>query len=689
MGTMAEIETVYDAAGLDITRTAAAFRDHLAAFYPDPTSTTAAIRSGGRRLLHPGFDSLIAALPADAADPELGVAWYDRDPAPRIGLDRDWREERLRLRAVVPETDAARAEAAMAAFAAAAGLAPATEAPAPGAPIPPEETVRLRAEHMQPALPLPDLAAAFRETLAAPFGLTTLGLSVTSTGPFERSTELTDPARIADRLASPEPFSQLALTATPARDYLPRTVLALDADRRLTLEAAVPAPRAAEFDTALGTFATRLSLQPWVPRWQRRDRLVAGERRFGWLDGAPGLVTRLAGILAARGLAVEEWSAAFRPRRGDERRTLPPNPDPTALGRDLDPRLADAAEIEIYATGDAGGVELLIEPDLACCSFVTRAPTPAEAEALAEAVASGLGIELQPPPLYGGARMVRDFAVPEAWSGERFAREIAEAVRLRLGDRPLLDAADVGTVEDDGIETQLPFADLDAWLARLRDQTRPYASAYLRLRGPRGREMSVWLHDDRRRLEIRGAMPRVEFENMTAVLKKNLDLDRPAVPAPARSSLARLFDATTTTGKVALLAGSVLSGIVGFLASEVRGRLIPEYTITLRAPTPEVNAGCVIVTWEIASRSIFGGDLIDETGEVHVYRADGQAAARIAGHRSGTAINLPPGRYEIFVRDPERALNSEARGVTAADAGYADPAAAARRDCGPPVVPVN
>ena len=158
-------------------------------------------------------------------------------------------------------------------------------------------------------------------------------------------------------------------------------------------------------------------------------------------------------------------------------------------------------------------------------------------------------------------------------------------------------------------------------------------------------------------------------------------------PVPSKGFFGQLFDISTTLGKVASVIGTLLIATIGFVAGDLRGQIFPDYTLSLLAPPlaangeSRVNAGCIVVTWEVQRNWILRSADVDKVGEVFVVPEGGDISLTVPGYRSGDRIHLPPGRYRLTVRDPHRAVGTAPVWVEAGNSNYN--AEKATEECGP------
>ncbi|MEA3273711.1 MAG: hypothetical protein U9Q81_00095 [Pseudomonadota bacterium] len=688
MSAMAEIKREFRAMQVDVPRLAEAFRDHVVTLAPAPDSVQARVKAEADDivLVHDGLEGIITAPPAGPRDLSLSVAWYG-ETRRYLTLDLSPQDRTLRLYGDVPEAEIAKTRAALDAFAAASGL---TQAP--------KRTendrspdVYLEQRYQRPNRPEGEVLDAFRDKICIPLGLDQIRGSLTTMGATRRRTrDVRTIQEIQSLLIAQEDWERLGLQARPKDEYRPTVHLDLDGGslNRLNLTAEVGEDGAEPVDAAFSRFAEALALEPWVDLWEQERSFAVAERRFGWLDTTPNIAEALDGKLGEQGIRVIEWEGTVWRRRRQDPVYLEPVSTAAALTDALARLWSAADEIELRGRGSAGTIEVRLEPRLAVFSLRARAKDLSKAETVTTAVAASLGVAPDDPPLYDHAQLIREFAVPERWSGERFAREIEQSIRFRIANAPLVLEANVGAMDRNQVVQLTHYDNLETWLGRLRTP-KPYSRAFIHVRGPRGRELSVALSDKRRRLELRAQMPADEFEEMVRLLKRQLRLDPAPEVAPAKGIIGRLLDTSTTPGKIAALIGFVVAGTAGFLAGEFRGRVVPDYSITLLAPPAGANgearveAGCVVVSWELRKTWILSGDAIDERGDVHVVPATGQLNIVVEQHTSGERVHLPPGRFRVFVRDPELGVRTEPLWVEATDDRYEERAERATKDCGP------
>lgn len=688
MSSAAEFEYHYPPDMLDLARLAEAFRDHFCDFSTAPDHLSVSMRPSGSeaRYTYDDFDQVIAAPPQSVEELDLTASWYGENKR-RFSVELYRGSRALSLRCSVLQQEAERVAGAIAAFETQAGL---SRVAREGPDIAPSH--HFSQEFILPDCPYFELLTAFETKLAGALSLEVADGTVTTLKELRREETLRSGDEIRERLLHDKSWTRIEIAAKDPRSGGQVSLeIRRDDLSSLGIRGWVRQSDTAALDLATAAFIDALALEPWEPLWKRQDRLVSARSRSGWLEASRAVLKRLEEILREGDAHIVEWSGSVLRLGHLDSDTLSRAPDALASVQSLGQDWQRVASLSLSATGYAASLDLFLEPALASAQFRVRAVDAAQAEALSDAIVAGLGIELVEGPLYDRTRLLRRFSVPYRWSGELFAREIRKEIQLRIGKAPVIVEANVGAVGDDETEVIEHKDDLDSWLARLAAPG-PYASAYVHARGPRGRELSIWLGENRRKLELRGAMPADEFEEMVRLLKRSFDLDPVSEMVPAKSFLGRLFDMSTTVGRIAAAVVAALIGIIGFVAGEFRGQLFPNYEIQLLSPATaadgevRVEAGCVLISWEVHRTWVSPDGELDRTGDVHLQPASGRAGPTISGHRSGTSIHLSPGRYSLFVRDPELAERTPAVWVEVVDHDYASDADTATSDCGSPVL---
>ncbi len=510
----------------------------------------------------------------------------------------------------------------------------------------------------------------------------------------DRSRPLDDLGELPDHIAQHQPC---AFEITAKRPHGPEnlSIIAAD-DGHLRVYLRVQRSGVDEAELGLRSFAKDARLTAWVPLYKAIDALSGRAECDGWLDAGMfnSLPQDIDASLKAMRQAGLQWLAVVVRRRGDALRRIPDQIDASKLAGLIAPFWQDHDWVWIEARSPEIFVRLEVEPKLQTGKLIVQSNDDEAAKAVCDQLFQDLQMETQREPPYRDFQYSRSFAVPAQWSSERFAKLLGDAAAFRIDKNPMLISASVSTYDDAKIEHRQNCDTVQKWFTRLR-APEPYADALLDIRGPRGRQLLVRLTDNRRQLTFRATMPRDEFEQMLDEFRNELNLGAVAEPRAPRNLFERVLDVKTTMGKTALLIGGVVTGFLGYVADDLKELVFPDYQMVLLSPPTQkmvedqamaaLAAGCVVISWELRQDSLRPTNAVSGLGEVVILDRGSRFNVSIPDHQSGRPIHLPPGDFNIFVRDNIRVKKTGNIWVSTTNQGY--DSAAANAACGDSPIP--
>lgn len=439
-------------------------------------------------------------------------------------------------------------------------------------------------------------------------------------------------------------------------------IIPLDLEQRLKLTVKVPEEEASEAHSLVANIeeAFRLQPQPSYDQWYE-DKLVGKELKFfakQYMDKA-WFVSAITAIRAHLKGSIN-FSGDFR---------VQDRPEQVLVRRDIEQWLADITTewdrvIATYAwlSSNTLKVTFRCDPKLEMVELRLEAPSYEAVDKLFEELTQNLELELITEEPYRYRRSSANFEI-RSWKSENFAEAIEVIVRQFIGDHFVLEEAYVegGPEKEQALHG---FNDLNAFTARLRNLELSYHEVGLRLKGPRGFALGIFVYDDLSRLELKSTLLPKQLAEVVRVFERSLvlkEIEREAASSDASKAPSRVDTFVKFLPIVTLLLGV-------FVSPAFWGAAFPKDTLRITVPPAQddkplrLNVQTVPVEWVLETERWFHTTTSrGSTATVRVLENGLTVVEQRENQLPGTVLELDAGTYDIEVFTEKTGVSDKVR----------------------------